>query len=153
MRIRPDAFAAMRSRGAIEPYGDDMTTFNDRELALENHYAAQLLAAFREQFAAAKQFGFRLAGHLGIDEVDAELFAIKFAERSVVERADVSEYAEPIAALMQQDAEAVERPAHHADHEAATPYANRPWVEFVAGQMLLLFGSRDPVANAKARAH
>ena len=118
-----------------------MTTFTDRELALEAHYAAQLLAMFREQFAAAKQFGFRIATHLGVDEAEAELFAIKFAERSVVERTDMSEYADPIAALVQQDAEAAERLAHAHDHDSPTPYANRPWVEFVAGQMLLLFGS------------
>ena len=116
-----------------------MTTFNDREQALEAHYAAQLLAMFREQFAAAKQFGFRIADHLNVDEAEAELFAIKFAERSVVERADMSEYADAIAALMQKDADAAARAAH--PENAATPYANRPWVEFVAGQMLLLFGS------------
>jgi hypothetical protein len=127
-----------------------MTTFTDREHALEAHYAAQLLAAFREQFAAAKQLGFRLASHLGVDAAEAELFAIKFAERSVVERADVSEYADAIAALIQQDAEAAAPAAHHADAHPATPYANRPWVEFVAGQMLLLFGSQGPVARAPA---
>src|SRR5579859_4964521 len=116
-----------------------MTTFTDREHALEAHYAAQLLTAFREQFAAAKQFGFRIAAFVGVDEAKAELFAIKFAERSVVERADVSEYADAIAALMQKDAEAAAAAAHQADQHSATPYANRPWVEFVAGQMLLLF--------------
>ncbi len=130
-----------------------MTTFSDREHALEAHYAAQLLAAFREQFAAAKRFGFRLADHLGVDAAGAELFAIKFAERSVVERADVSEYADAIAALIQQDAEAAARAAHYAEADPATPYANRPWVEFVAGQMLLLFGSREPAASASAAAH
>lgn len=130
-----------------------MTTFNDRELALEAHYAAEQLAMFREQFAAAKQFGFRLAEHLKVDKADAELFAIKFAERSVVERADVSEYGDAIAALMQQDAEAAERSAHAPDAESATPYANRPWVEFVAGQMLLLFGSTKVQAPATAGNH
>jgi hypothetical protein len=117
-----------------------MTTFTDREQALEAHYAAQLLAMFREQFAAAKQFGFRIAAHIGVDEAEAELFAIKFAERSVVERADMSEYSDAVAALMQKDADASARP-DHTEANAHTPYANRPWVEFVAGQMLLLFGS------------
>ncbi len=130
-----------------------MTTFTDRELALEAHYAAQLLAAFREQFAAAKQFGFRLAAYLKVDDADAELFAIKFAERSVVERADVSEYAEAIAALMQQDADAAERLVHHMEKNPLTPYANRPWVEFVAGQMLLLFGAEGTAATTGAKAH
>ena len=130
-----------------------MTTFTDRELALEAHYAAQLLAMFREQFAAAKQFGFRIADHLGVDEAKAELFAIKFAERSVVERADMSEYADAIAALMQKDAEAAADAARHSDKESATPYANRPWVEFVAGQMLLLFGSAKVEAPATVRTH
>src|SRR5436305_8233116 len=114
----------MRFRGPDEPCGESMTTFNDRELAIEAHYAAELLAAFREQFASAKQFGFRLAEHLKVDEAEAELFAIKFAERSVVERADVSEYADAIGALMQKDAEAAALAAHHPD-ESATPYANR----------------------------
>jgi pterin-4a-carbinolamine dehydratase len=130
-----------------------MTTFTDREHALEAHYAAQLLAMFREQFAAAKQFGFRIAAHLGVDEAETELFAIKFAERSVVERADMSEYADAIAALMQMDAEAAERAAHHPDTEPATPYANRPWVEFVAGQMLLLFGSAKAEAPVTVGTH
>src|SRR3569833_2725424 len=103
--------------------GKSMTTFNDRELALEAHYAAQLLATFREQFGAAKQFGFRLADYLKVDEAEAELFAIKFAERSVVERADVSEYADAIAALMQKDADAASLAAHHPETQSATPYA------------------------------
>ena len=127
-----------------------MTTFTDREQALEAHYAAQLLAMFREQFAAAKQFGFRIAAHLDVDEAEAELFAIKFAERSVVERADMSEYADAIAVLMQKDAEAAALAAHHPHKESATPYANRPWVEFVAGQMLLLFGSAKMEAPTSA---
>jgi hypothetical protein len=122
-----------------------MTSFADREHALEAHYATQQLTAFRAQFAAAKQFGFRIATYVGVAEADAELFAIKFAERSVVERTDVSEYAEAIAALMQQDAEATEALSRHAEKDSPTPYANRPWVEFVAGQMLLLFGSKEPV--------
>ena len=59
----------------------------------------------------------------------------------MVERADVSEYADAIAALMQKDAAAAALAAHPPETQSATPYANRPWVEFVAGQMLLLFGS------------
>jgi hypothetical protein len=130
-----------------------MTTFTDREHALEAHYAAQLLTMFREQFAAGKQFGFRIATYLGVDEGEAELFAIKFAERSVVERADMSEYADAISALMQQDADAAAHAAHHPDKQSATPYANRPWVEFVAGQMLLLFGSSRAEARAGVGTH
>jgi len=143
----------MRFRGDTEPDGENMTSFTDREHALEAHYAAQLLTAFREQFAAAKQFGFRIAAYVGVAEADSELFAIKFAERSVVERTDVSEYAEAIAALMQQDAEAAEHLSRHAEKDSPTPYANRPWVEFVAGQMLLLFGSQEPVTKVPAGTH
>jgi hypothetical protein len=131
-----------------------MTTFTDREQALEAHYAAQLLEMFREQFEAAKRFGFRIAAYLGIeDETDAELFAIKFAERSVVERADMSEHAEAIAAIMQQDAEAAEHRSRHPHKDSPIPYANRPWVEFVTGQMLLLFGSPRVETNVKTGSH
>jgi len=128
-----------------------MTTLNDRELALEAHYAAQQLALFREHFAAAKQFGFRVADQLNVPEADRERFALSFAERSVVERADVSEYAAAIEALLAQDAKAAEAHAAQSELDSPTPYANRPWVEFVAGQMLLLFGSTGTSAAKAAQ--
>jgi len=133
--------------------GYDMTTLNDRELALEAHYAQQQLALFREHFAAAKQFGFRVADHLGVQEGDRERFALSFAERSVVERADMSEYSDAIGALLELDAQAVEARAAQAKLDSATPYANRPWVEFVAGQMLLLFGNTATPATKAAQPH
>ena len=133
--------------------GYDMTTLNDRELALEAHYAQQQLSLFREHFAAAKQFGFRVADHLSVEQADRERFALSFAERSVVERADMSEYSDAIEALLELDAKAVEARAAQAELDSATPYANRPWVEFVAGQMLLLFGSTGTPATGAAHTH
>ena len=133
--------------------GYDMTTLNDRELAIEAHYAAQQLALFRAHFAAAKQFGFRVADQLGVREDDRERFALSFAERSVVERADMSEYSDAIGALLEQDAKATEHASDRPDFESPTPYTNRPWVEFVAGQMLLLFGRTGTPATETAPTH
>jgi len=133
--------------------GCDMTTLNDRELSLEAHYAQQQLTLFRAHFAAAKQFGFRVAGQLNVREDDRERFALSFAERSVVERADMSEYSGAIEALLEQDTKAAQAHAAQGELDSATPYANRPWVEFVAGQMLLLFGSTGTPATGTAHTH
>jgi hypothetical protein len=118
-----------------------MTTFNDRELAIEAHYAALELTAFREHSAAAKQFGLRVAAYLRITGDAAAHFATAFAEKSVVERADMSAFGEAIEAILRQDLEAARQvPAVVAqDTNPLLPFVDRPWVEFVAGQMLLLF--------------
>ncbi len=133
--------------------GYDMTTLNDREHALEAQYAARLLAEFKEHFTAAKQFGFRIADHLDVREDDRERFALSFAERSVVERADMSEYAGAIEAVLAEDAKPVEHRSDRPDFDSPTPYTARPWVEFVAGQMLLLFGSTGKPAGGTAPTH
>jgi hypothetical protein len=118
-----------------------MTTFNDREQAIEAHYAALELAVFTEHVAAAKLFGARVAAYLGMADGVATQFATGFAQKSVVERADMSAYAEAIEAVMQQDLEAARQvPAVTVpDANPLSPFVNQPWVEFVAGQMFLLF--------------
>ena len=130
-----------------------MTTFNDREHALEAQYAARLLAEFKEHFAAAKQFGFRIADHLDVRADDRERFALSFAERSVVERADMSEYGAAINAVLADDAKPAEVQSDRPDFNSPTPYTNRPWVEFVAGQMLLLFGRDGATTSGPAPTH
>jgi hypothetical protein len=130
-----------------------MTTLNDREHALEAQDAARQLAEFKEHFAAAKQFGFRIADHLDVRADDRERFALSFAERSVVERADVSEYAEAIEAVLAQDPKPAEPQSDRPDFNSPTPYTNRPWVEFVAGQMLLLFGRDGAGTSGTGSAH
>ena len=113
-----------------------MTTFTDREHALEAQYAASLLAVFRENLAAAKLVGRHIAARSGMAEPDAERFAVEFAEKYVIERADMSAYDEIIAEVLAQEPDAGGSKAN-----PLTPYADRPWVEFVMGQMLLLFGA------------
>jgi hypothetical protein len=126
-----------------------MTTFSDREHAIEAHYAALQLAVFREHFAAAKQFGFRVAAHLGISGDDAELFAIDFAEKSIVERADMRAYSEAIEAVLRQDLDVARQESAVAapDTNPPLPLVNQPWVEFVAGQMFLLFSPNRTEPN------
>jgi hypothetical protein len=119
-----------------------MTSFTDREQALEAHYAALQLAIFREHFEAAKTVGRHIATRSGMTEPDTERFAVDFAEKYVVERADMSAYDDIIAEILMQETDRTGRRAPGGpDMNASTPYADRPWVEFVMGQMLLLFGA------------
>jgi hypothetical protein len=130
-----------------------MTTFYDRELAIEAHYAALELAAFREHSAAAKQFGLRVAAYLGITGDAAAHFAISFAEKSVVERADMNAFGEAIEAILRQDLEAARQvPAVVVPvTNPLMPFVDRPWVEFVAGQMFLLFSPNRTEPSTAAR--
>ena len=125
-----------------------MTTFTDREQALEAQYAASLLAIFRENLAAAKLVGRHIAARSGMAEPDAERFAVEFAEKYVIERADMSAYDEMIAEILTQ-----EPAAGGAKMDPLTPYADRPWVEFVMGQMLLLFGADKAGAKGVSDPH
>jgi hypothetical protein len=130
-----------------------MTTFNDREQAIEAHYAALELTAFREHSAAAKQFGLRVAAYLGITGDAAVHFATVFAEKSVVERADMSAFGEAIEAILREDLEAARQvPAVVAPNTTPLlPFVDRPWVEFVAGQMFLLFSPNRTEPNTAAQ--
>jgi hypothetical protein len=130
-----------------------MTTFNDREQAIEAHYAALELAVFTERVAAAKMLGARVAAYLGMADGVAAQFATGFAQKSVIERADMSAYAEAIEAVLQQDLKAARQvPAVVApDANPLLPFVNQPWVEFVAGQMFLLFSPDRTEPNTAAQ--
>jgi hypothetical protein len=133
-----------------------MTTFNDREQAIEAHYATLELAVFIEHVAAAKLFGLRVAAYLGFTGDAATQFATGFAEKSIVERADMSAYGEAIEAVLQQDLEAARQVPAVAvpDANSLLPFVNRPWVEFVAGQMFLLFSpNRTEPSTAAQPSH
>jgi hypothetical protein len=126
-----------------------MTTFNDREQAIEAHYAALELAVFREHFEAAKMVGWHIAERSGVTEPEAGRFAVDFAEKYVIERADMSAYDGMIAEILAL--ETGDTDIGHGtgpDLNSPTPYADRPWVEFVMGQMFLLFGA-GPAAKAE----
>jgi hypothetical protein len=129
-----------------------MTTFSDRELAIEAHYAALELTVFREHFDAARTVGQHIASRLGMTDTKAGRFAVEFAERYVVERADMSAYDGMIAEILAlKTGEPERRAGAGPDMNSPTPYADRPWVEFVMGQMLLLFGAdgTGPAATAE----
>ena len=128
-----------------------MTTFSDREQALEAHYAALQLTIFREHFEAAKAVGQHIASRFEI--IDAERFAVEFAEKYVIERADMSAYDDVIAEILKQETDSTGRSSRGGrELNSPIPYANRPWVEFVMGQMLLLFSAegREPSATTEA---
>jgi hypothetical protein len=127
-----------------------MTSFTDREHALEAHFAALQLAVFREHFDAAKTVGQHIAHRLGMTDPDAGHFAVDFAGKYVVERADMSAYDDIIAEILALEPEAAGKSVGP-DMASPTPYADRPWVEFVMGQMLLLFGADRAEAGAAVK--
>src|SRR5271163_1427724 len=100
-----------------------MTTFTDREQALEAHYAASLLTVFREHFAAAKLVGQHIASRSGMTGPDAERFAVDFAQKYVIERADMSASDDIVAEILTQEADRTERSALGGpDMNSPTPY-------------------------------
>jgi hypothetical protein len=69
-----------------------MTTFADREQAIEAHYAAQELVAFRERMHRYTRLGVRLAKALHLHGADARLFALELSRRCAEEPSDEAIY-------------------------------------------------------------
>ncbi len=69
-----------------------MTTFADREQAIEAHYAALELAAFRARTHSYTRLGFRLAKLLHLHGAEARLFAFELSRRCADEPSDETIY-------------------------------------------------------------
>jgi hypothetical protein len=130
-----------------------MTTFADREHAIEAHFASLELAAFRERSHRHRILGLKLACALNLRGADAHEFAVAVGERCVREASDETIYrilADALTArgvpLSAADICQLARPADRQD--AARVGIDEPirtWVEFVAAELLSLFGwSRRP---------
>ena len=65
----------------------------------------------------------------------------------------MSAYDDVIAEILKQETDSTGRSSRGGrELNSPIPYANRPWVEFVMGQMLLLFSAegREPSATTEA---
>ncbi|HVN30084.1 MAG TPA: ATPase inhibitor subunit zeta, partial [Candidatus Binataceae bacterium] len=65
-----------------------MTTFVDREQAIEAHYALLELAVFRDRLHRYKELGYSLAAGLDLHRIDAERLAIEVAQGCVSDPID-----------------------------------------------------------------
>ncbi len=125
-----------------------MTTFSDREKALEAHFASHQLALFGEQFARNRLLGLRLAVLAGLNDREADRFALAFADRCIRAPAEAKAY--------EQLADALTRQAPQPD--AAIKYIDRvaseSWVAFVTTELMSLFhAAEEPVADMHATGH
>lgn len=130
-----------------------MTTFADREHAIEAHFASLELAAFRERSRRCQTLGLKLAGALNLRGADAHEFALNVGERCIREASDETIYrvlADVLTArgvpLSAADIYQLARPTGRQDAaRVVVDEPIRPWVEFVASELLSLFGwSRQP---------
>jgi hypothetical protein len=128
-----------------------MTSFTDREHAIEAHHALLELGAFEDRSHRFKELGFRLAARLGMHGSDAERFMAGLAELSIVEPAD-DELRRYLAAELARQGLSVspaeirrlvlpDGPSEQSALPASPP--GRSWVEFVMTQLLLLFGAES----------
>jgi hypothetical protein len=134
-----------------------MTTFADREHAIEAHYAARELAAFRERARRYRRLGFRLAALLNLHGKEARRFAVRLSEQCIGEPSDEGAYrrmAKELAGrglgLSGTDVRGIALSGRKAVPVATIAAApRRSWIEFVTTELLALFtgNSRAPVAS------
>ncbi|MDB5392839.1 MAG: hypothetical protein JWM91_345 [Rhodospirillales bacterium] len=124
-----------------------MTTFADREHAIEAHYALLELVAFRERARRHKRLGIRLAARLNLHGADGRLFAVSLSERCADEPSDESLYRRMADELGLRGLTVSDADIRHLALSGGSPGRSafvappvRPWVEFVTAELLSLFG-------------
>jgi hypothetical protein len=125
-----------------------MTTFADREHAIEAHFASLELAAFRERSRRCQTLGLKLAGALNLRGADAHEFALAVGERCIRERSEAAIYrilADVLTArgvpLSAADIDRLARPTGRQDADGPViDEPTRTWIEFVTSELLSLFG-------------
>jgi len=133
-----------------------MTTFADREHAIEAHYALLELTAFRDRLHRYKDLGLRLAVRLGLRGIEAERLALELALRFAAEPIDERLCSSLAAELPWPDftssdighVATADDMLEHVDSALTPP---RSWVEFVIAQLLMLFGMSPAELKAGAK--
>ena len=125
-----------------------MTTFSERELSLESHYAHLELLAFQERAHRHKTLALELAEALGVNAEDAELFAVSLAERCAVNPDDNAMWAVAVQELCRHgivlSCTDIQRLSEAAQARATMEAPQQQsWFEFVTDQILSLFSNRQ----------
>jgi hypothetical protein len=124
-----------------------MTTFADREHAIEAHYAARELAAFRERSRRHRRLGYRLAALLNLHGKEARQFAVRLSQQCIGEPSDEKTYRRMASELRRLGLEVsdgdVRRTAiggGKTDPDSPTPPQSKlSWIGFVTTELLALF--------------
>lgn len=135
-----------------------MTTFHDREHAIEAHYALLELAMFNDQSHRRKELGVKLAKRLGMTPAEAESFAKNLAALYVLKTNDDRMYTHLSAQLAERG---IHLSPHHIAHmepgdtvatltEQAASESRQSFGEFVMAQLLLLFTTNQSGINLPA---
>jgi hypothetical protein len=138
-----------------------MTTFADREHAIEAHFASLELAAFRERSHRYRTLGLKLACALNLRGADAHEFAVDVGGRCIREASDDAIYrvlADALTArgvpLSAADIYQLARPGSRPDADGLViDEPIRTWIEFVASELLSLFGWNKRPALSLAPPH
>jgi hypothetical protein len=125
-----------------------LTTFADRENAIEAHYAILELGRFHDRLHRYKGLGLMAAGHLGLHGPDAEAYAVKLAERCIAEPDDrrlsmrlAIELAAQGLYLSPNDIGRIVIAGAEPEHASLpSEEPRRSWVGFVMAQLMMLFG-------------
>jgi hypothetical protein len=140
-----------------------MTTFVDREHALEAHFASLELSAFRERSRRCQRLGLKLAGILDLRGPDARLLALEVGERCVLQPSDEDIYKSIAEVLSERGVPLTATEVHQLASaktvktkvDPAIDLPRRSWVEFVTSELLSLFGlnrlTAFPLPSSPAR--
>jgi hypothetical protein len=139
-----------------------MTTFADREHAIEAHYMTRELAAFRERSRRNRRLGFRLAALFNLHGKEAWRFGVQLSGQCINDPSEESTYRRMVHELARQGLRlsdghlrriAVAGGAAGPGVPAATN-PEQPWIEFVTTELLALFTDKPAVsAPIPQRAH
>jgi hypothetical protein len=122
-----------------------MTTFADREHAIEAYYAAGELAAFRERSRRYRYLAIRLAGLSNLRGHDARQFTLWLGQQCIDAPSDDAAYRRMAAELgrlgVRLSKEDIGRIAAggEAGWEDTAPMHECSWFEFVTSELLALF--------------
>jgi hypothetical protein len=119
-----------------------MTTFADREHAIEAHYALIELAEFRDRLRRYTEAGLILAERQGLRDADATAFASALAQLCVSEPARGADLERLMVEIARQPVTALASAPRSTATDGTismTDYAHQSWGEFVFSQLFLLF--------------
>jgi hypothetical protein len=130
-----------------------MTTFADREHAMESHYALLQLAAFRERARRHKRLGLSLATRLHLHGAEARMFVVWLSGLGVEVPSDENLYRHMADELGRRGLAVTDAELRHLALTvggtnrnaviAAAP-VGRSWPAFVTTELLSLFGDGRP---------
>ena len=128
-----------------------MTTFSDREQAIEAYYASLELTAFRERLRRSEALGLKLASIAGMTDSEAGRFAARFTEYCAAQPAQADIYGWLADALAEHgvavSADEVRRLALAAKRPDLALSRPESWLGFVVAELMSLFrGDTAPEA-------